>query len=178
MDHGAHGRARHGGVPECRDREGRFHPIIDRVADDPVGAGILDRAQVELALGGRVLRDVGEPQLVRMSRGELPAHEVVVDRRARSLASPTVAVQHRGDAVLAAQARHAVLARVDPAFGSELVGDEAVAEDRVIGMDLTGSIDEVRVGPVPVSHRVGPPPVEALRREAEHPAGHHDGDPV
>ena len=46
---------------------------VDRVADDPVGADVLDRAQVELALGGGVLGDVGQPQQVRRARGEAPA---------------------------------------------------------------------------------------------------------
>ena len=44
------------------------HPGGDGVADDPVGAGVLDRAQVELALAGGVLGDVGQPQPVRRRR--------------------------------------------------------------------------------------------------------------
>ena len=44
------------------------HAGVDGVADDPVGAGVLDRAEVELALGGGVLGDVGQPQLVRAGR--------------------------------------------------------------------------------------------------------------
>jgi hypothetical protein len=38
-----------------------LHPISDGVADDPGGPDVLDRADVELALIGAVLRDVGEP---------------------------------------------------------------------------------------------------------------------
>ena len=44
------------------------HPGVDGVADDPLGAGVLDRAEVELALGGGVLGDVGQPQQVRRRR--------------------------------------------------------------------------------------------------------------
>ena len=78
----------------------------------------------------------------------------------------------------AAKTRHAVLAGDDPVFGMQLIGDEAVAEGRVIGVDLTSGIDQVRVGPVPIGDRVGSPLVEALGGEPEHPAGHLDGDPV
>jgi hypothetical protein len=45
---------------------------------------------------------------------------------------------------------NAVLTRPDPALGGELVGDEPVAEDRVVGVDLPCRIDQVGIGPVPV----------------------------
>jgi hypothetical protein len=49
------------------------------------------------------------------------------------------------DAVLFAEPMHAVLARGDAVFGRELVCDEAVAEDRIVGVDLACGIDQVRV---------------------------------
>jgi hypothetical protein len=41
------------------------HPGIHRVPHDPVRVGVLDRAEVELALGDGALGEVGRPQLVR-----------------------------------------------------------------------------------------------------------------
>ena len=52
------------GVTQRRDGQRRGHPGVDRVADDPVGVHVLDRAEVELALLGGVLGDVGQPHLV------------------------------------------------------------------------------------------------------------------
>ena len=49
----------------------------------------------------------------------------------------------------AAQTLHPVLAGSDPAFSGELVGDEPVAEGRIVGVDLASGMDEVSVGPVP-----------------------------
>jgi hypothetical protein len=60
----------------------RIHPGVDAVADDPVGAHFLDRAQVELAFVGGVFGDVGQPQRIRCRGGEDPADQIVVDRRA------------------------------------------------------------------------------------------------
>lgn len=66
-----------------------------------------------------------------------------------------------------------VAAGVDPVPG-ELVGDEPVAELRVVMVDVHRGVDEVGVVPVPLTHRVGVPPVEGLLGETEHPAGHRD----
>ena len=63
-------------------RELGGHPVAHRVADDPGRARVLDRAQVELPLTGRVFGDVGEPQLVETHRGEVAFDEIVVHRRA------------------------------------------------------------------------------------------------
>lgn len=68
-------------VGQGGDGELGGHAVADAVADDPVAAGVLDRAEVELALGGGVLGDVGEPQLVEPVGAEPALHEVVVDGR-------------------------------------------------------------------------------------------------
>ena len=52
-------------LSEGVDGEPGLHPVADGVAHDPAGVDVLDRAQVELALAGGVLGDVGQPQLVR-----------------------------------------------------------------------------------------------------------------
>ncbi len=63
-------------------------------------------------------------------------------------------------------------------LGDELVTDEAIAEDGVVGMDRAGRVDEVGVVPLALRDRIGAPLVEGLLREAGHPTGHHHGDPV
>src|SRR5207245_8327381 len=99
-------------------------------------------------------------------------------RRTGSAGASLLAVKHREDAVGTAQTLHAVLARRDGVLCSQLIGDEPITELRIIGVDLASGIDEVCVVPVTLGEGLGPPPVEALRREPEHPAGHLDGDPV
>ena len=49
------------GVVQGVYREACLHPVADRVADDPAGEYVFDRAEVELALVGPMLRDVGQP---------------------------------------------------------------------------------------------------------------------
>src|SRR6202042_1126709 len=49
---------------------------------------------------------------------------------------------------------------------------------RVIMVDVDGGVDEVGVVPVPLADRVLAPGIERLLGEAEHPAGHRDGDGV
>jgi hypothetical protein len=44
---------------------------------------VFDRAEVVLALGGGVLGNVCQPQLVRRGGGEVPLHQVVVNRWSR-----------------------------------------------------------------------------------------------
>jgi len=62
------------------DGQGELHPRADRVPDDPAAEHVLDRAEIQPALGGPVLRDVGEPQLVRRVCGEdVPGAAVLVD---------------------------------------------------------------------------------------------------
>lgn len=60
----------------------------------------------------------------------------------------------------------------------EFVGDEAVAELGVVVMDIDRGVDQMRVVVVAVGDRLGLPLVEGLLGEAEHPAGHRDGDLV
>ncbi len=44
--------AHHDGVLERPDSQVRLHPRVDGVSDDLVGEHVLDRAEIELALGG------------------------------------------------------------------------------------------------------------------------------
>ena len=62
------------------------------------------------------------------------------------------------------------------AGAGDFVGEEPVAELRVITVGVDEGVGEVGVGEVALADRVGLPLVEGLRGEAEHPAGHRDGD--
>jgi len=60
----------------------------------------------------------------------------------------------------------------------EFVGDESVAELRVVVVDVDGGVDQLGVVPVALADGVGAPLVERLLGEPEHPAGHRDRDAV
>lgn len=59
----------------------------------------------------------------------------------------------------------------------ELIGDQAVAELRVIGVDVVGDVDQVRLLHITIADRGRAPLVEGLLAEAQHPAGHRYRDP-
>ncbi|MDR7320792.1 hypothetical protein J2S44_001042 [Catenuloplanes niger] len=63
-------------------------------------------------------------------------------------------------------------------MSGQLVGDEAMPERRIVGVDATGGVDQVRVIAVTCGDRVALPMVVGLLAEPQHPAGHRDGDPV
>jgi len=83
VDHGAGRSAERDSVVEGVHGALRCHAIGDGIADDPVTAGILDSAQVQLAFGGGVFGDVGEPQQVWSPGAELAGDQVIVDRWSR-----------------------------------------------------------------------------------------------
>jgi len=61
------------------DGQAELHPRVDRVPDDPAAEHVPDRAEIQLALGGAVFGDVGEPQLVRgVSSEDVPGPAVLV----------------------------------------------------------------------------------------------------
>lgn len=90
-------------------------------ADDPVGPHVLDRAEVQLPFTRPVFRQVGQPRLVRTWRGEVPAHQVVMRRRAHG--SPPAGLllpEHAPPTVVGADAPHGPL-RPDVAGVGDLV---------------------------------------------------------
>ncbi|GAA0315037.1 hypothetical protein GCM10009528_35930 [Kineococcus aurantiacus] len=91
------------GDPQGLDREVGGHPGVDGVADDAVGAGVLDRTEVGFALRGGVLGDLCEPKGVESFGPDLSADEVDVDRRARPAPSATLAGMDRLQLLQAAQ---------------------------------------------------------------------------
>src|SRR5690625_7056158 len=60
----------------------------------------------------------------------------------------------------------------------ELIGDQAVAELRVIGVDVVGDVDQVRLLHITIADRGRAPLVEGPLAEAQHPAGHRYRDPL
>ncbi len=146
-------------------------------ADDAVAEQVLDRAAVDLPLGGRVLGDVGDPHLIGALGGGVPLHVVVVHRRARALARTSPALAHRGrpQLLLRAQSPDPPLAR-EVASKLDFVGEEPVAELRVVAVGVDQGVGEVGVLEIAPTHRRGEPGVVGLGRVAQHPAGQPHGD--
>jgi hypothetical protein len=82
---------------------------------------------------------------------------------------------HRPDSLLRAQPGDPVLTGGDASL-TEFIGDEPVAEGGIVGVDVQCGVDQVRVVPVALADRAGQPLVVGLRGEAQHPAGHRDGN--
>ena len=148
---------------------GRSVPMMV-VRVQPLGqeARVLDGAGVELAFARRRHGDVGQPQRVWARSAEVPLDQIVVDRRPWGLG--VAATPHRGrrpDAVLPAQP-------VDPSFARlvasslKLVGDEAITELGIVGMDVDDGVGQVGVVEVPLADRVGLPLLEPRPRSGRH----------
>ena len=127
-------------VAQRSDGQRRLHPRVDGVAHDLVRVQVLDRAHVELPLGGGVLADIGHPHSVRRIRGEgvrgaavLVDHgeEVVVDRRTGLAVQPTLLGVRRPQPLGRAEPPDAVVADL-VASVRQVISDEAIAELRVI----------------------------------------------
>ena len=109
MDHApGHLLAAAAGDGHLQGAEGEVagHPRVDRIAHDPAGPDVLDRAQVQLPLAGGVLGDVGQPHHVRAGCGEVPLDQVIVHRRARLLGPAPLAGVRRDDPGLRAHLPH------------------------------------------------------------------------
>jgi hypothetical protein len=116
-----------------------------------------------------VFGDVGQPEFVGAGSSELSLDQVIVHRRTRPTRQTTLARMHRPEPLLGAEPVDPLAASEDAGFG-ELVGDERVAELRVVGVDVDRGVEQVRVGSVPIGHRLRFPCVEGLLGKAEHPA--------
>ena len=159
------------------DNQPGGHASIGGIARDPFRAGVLDCAEVELALGGGVPGDVGEPQQVRRRRGGLPAHEIIVHGWPRPTGATTSAGVDRPELLGRAELVDPV-ARRRPALSGEFVGDEAVAELALRGGGHRRQRWSGARRRNPGRRRVWPPSVEGVLGEVEYPAGHRDGDVV
>ena len=73
--------------PERVAGQRRGRVVADRPADDAAAERVEHDRAVDLALAGRVLGDVGQPQLVGPVAAELAVDEILGGRRARRLAT-------------------------------------------------------------------------------------------
>ena len=126
-----------------------------------------------------MLGDVREPDRVGALGGEVPLHQIVVNGGAGLLpaALATRLRRRRPQLLVPTQAPHPALAEL-VAGGLELVGEEPVAELRIIAVEIDEGVREAGVVEIAVRARVGAPLVERLGREAEHPAGQPHRDPL
>ena len=82
MNHGAgRGSAAPAGHLQGVDDQLGAQVVGDRPPDNGAAEDVEDRGAVDLALGGGVFGDVGQPQPVKVVGGEGAFNEVVVDRR-------------------------------------------------------------------------------------------------
>ncbi len=123
-----------------------------------------------------MLGDVGQPLGVRRPGGEVPFDEVVVDRRSGLAVAAAFLRVQREDLLHRAQPPDPVLARHNALFG-EFVGDEPVPVAGIVAVDLQGSVDQMRVVPVPLGDRVRQPLVVPLGGQPQDPARHRDRHP-
>jgi hypothetical protein len=100
-----------------------------------------------------------------------------VDRRSVLSVQPMLLGEDRPDAFLRAQSGDLVLPGDDPVCG-KFVGDEAVLEGGIVGVDGQCCDDQMCVIPIALRHRRFSPLVERLSGELKHPAGHRDGHTV
>jgi hypothetical protein len=126
---------------------------------------------------GGVLGDICQPHRVRDRSGEAAPDEVVVDRRAGPAIDAPLLGEDAPDPLRRTQPVDPVLARTDTP-GGQLVGDEPVAESRVVGVDVESGVDQMRVVSSTLRDRALFPFVERLGGEAEYPLCHRDRDTV
>jgi len=160
------------------DGETRFHSVADRVPDDPVAEDVLDCAEVELAFTGFVLRDVAEPEPVRCVGGELPAHKIVVHRRAGASSFPAAAFAERGPPAVVTADPPCRPLRHDLARVAGFVEEEPIAELRVVVVRVEQRVRTIRRDEFRIGDGVCRPPVAGLAGELERPARHRDGNTV
>jgi len=153
------------------------HAPVDRVADDPVGEHVLHCAQVELGVPGPVFRNVREPQVVGPVSSEFTAHEIVMNRGPGTLARPSPDRVAAADMDQPAGLQHLVVRHVQ-ATVPEFVGQEPVAELRIITMRVKDGVRGLRVGPFPLADRVGEPLVVGLSGEPQDPTRELHRNPV
>ena len=94
-----------------------------------------------------MLGDVGQPH--------------VGHGRAGSALAPPAPDRYRDEVLCPVEAMDTVLRR-DPAGRIHLVGQQPVAERRVVRMCIDETVRQMRIIPVPLVHRISEPPVLGL----------------
>ena len=85
--------------------------------------------------GGSRWGNVGQPQLVRLRRGEVALHEVVVDGRADFAVQAAFLREMQPDPLLGAQPPHTPLRPRNAGLGLDLVRDEPIPEPALVAVD-------------------------------------------
>ena len=155
------------------------HVVRDRPAHDLAGEDVEHREAVDLSGSGRVLGDVGAPQQVRSSGGELPLHQVLVDRLSRTVSTSLVSVGNASAPGDPQQPRDPLAAHPHPEPEPEL----GVHPRRPVGaagvtVDVHDRVGQIGVLKVPPRRCPVPPLIEPRPRDLEDPAGHRDVEPV
>ncbi|MDQ1537345.1 MAG: hypothetical protein QOE58_1738 [Actinomycetota bacterium] len=102
---------------------------------------------------------IGQPEMVGRCGPGLAGDEVVVDRRPWPAIEAAFAGVHRPEPLLGAEPVDPIAARGDPSC-RKLVGDEPVAELRVVMMYIDRGVDQVRVVPIALTDRFPQPGIE------------------
>lgn len=144
-------------------REAGLHPGIDGVAHDAAREGVLDGAQIQLALAGGVLGDVCEPQPVRPVGGDIALDPVIVDRRPGLgvLAAAPSPAERTPPAVVPADPPGGPLGH-RLTSGTGLVEEEPVAELGIVAVRVEQRVGPVCLGHLGIGDRAGQPPVVGL----------------
>ena len=113
------------------------------------------------AMGGPVLGDVGQPELVWSIGGEVPLDKIVMDRRAGLAVEPPLLRVRREDPLGRAKPPDPTLGGDEPEV-SQVVSDEPIADGLVGLIDVDRGVGEMGVIPVTITHRSSEPLVVAL----------------
>ena len=161
------------------DDDLRGNPVRDRPPDDAARVGIDHRGAVDPPVVRAVLRDVAEPEPVRLGRAELSLHEVLVSRGVGLPSTAFAPMRHPGQAIEAHQPCDALLADVnaepEPQLGEHPRGSIGAAG---VAVNLPDRRRERLISDRPRRRRARRPLVVAGLRDLQEPAGHRDGDTV
>ena len=180
VNHGAgRGSAAPAGHLQGVDDQLGAQVVGDRPPDNGAAEDVEDRGAVDLALGGGVFGDVGDPQPVGCVGEEAALHQIVVHGRCRSRSAVFAPVTDAGQAAGAHQPGHPLA----PAGQSQPHPELGVHPRGAVGAAGGGMHLGDRDGQLLVGHLAGAgcpaaPFVEARSRHPQHPAGHRDVDAV
>lgn len=171
--------ARPQGVLERVEHERRRHPRRGPPADDPAGEHVDDEGHVHHARPGRDVREVGNPQPVRVGRPELSFHMVIRSRRAIGRSRFELAAPHRSLPALPAEQPldrapghiDAFAAQVKTHFAGPEPGDH-----RVLGPLGDHDVHQVPVADLSPRHATAPVLVVGTRGDLAPVLGQHGAD--